>query len=51
VRWGANPEVSKAITKHVAEIGEEVLATKFENVSEKVDDQNELGLWLELSKS
>ena len=51
VRWGANVEVSKAIIKHVAEIGEETLATKFENVSEKFDDQNELGLWLELTKS
>jgi isoleucyl-tRNA synthetase len=51
VRWGANSEVSKAILKHLSEIGEETLATKFENVSENIDDQNELGLWLELTKS
>jgi isoleucyl-tRNA synthetase len=51
VRWGANAEVSKAMIKNLTEIGEEVLATKFENISEKVDDQNELGLWLELIKS
>ena len=51
VRWGANAEVSKAIIKNLTEIGEEVLATKFENISEKVDDRNELGLWLELTKS
>jgi isoleucyl-tRNA synthetase len=51
VRWGANAEVSKAMIKNLTEIGEEVLATKFENISEKVDDQNELGLWLELTKS
>ena len=49
VRWGANPEVSAVIEKNLSEIGEETLATKFENVSGKNEDSNELGLWLELT--
>ena len=51
VRWGANPQVTTAITKNLEIIGEETLATKFENVSGKTDDANELGLWLELVKN
>jgi hypothetical protein len=51
VRWGANPQVTTAISKNLEIIGEETLATKFENVSEKTDDANELGLWLELVKN
>ena len=51
VRWGANPQVSEAISKNLKDIGDETLATKFENVSEKSDESNELGLWLELSKN
>jgi isoleucyl-tRNA synthetase len=49
VRWGANPEVSAAMAKNLDAIGEETLATNFENVADKSDDSNELGLWLELS--
>ena len=49
VRWGANPEVSAVIEKNLSEIGEETLATKFENASGKNEDSNELGLWLELT--
>jgi isoleucyl-tRNA synthetase len=51
VRWGANPQVSAAIMKNLASIGDETLATNFDNVVEKSDDNNELGLWLELSKN
>ena len=51
VNWSANPEVTTAITKNLAEIGEETLATKFENVSAKTETDNELGLWLELIKN
>jgi isoleucyl-tRNA synthetase len=51
VRWGANPQVTTAISKNLEIIGEETLATKFENVSGKTDDANELGLWLELVKN
>ena len=51
VRWGANPQVTTAITKNLEIIGEETLATKFENVTGKTDDANELGLWLELVKN
>ena len=51
VNWSANPEVTAAITKNLAEIGEETLATKFENVSAKTETDNELGLWLELIKN
>jgi isoleucyl-tRNA synthetase len=51
VNWSANPEVSAAIMKNLAEIGEETLATKFENVSAKAETNNELGLWLELIKN
>ena len=51
VRWGANPQVSAAIMKNLASIGDETLATNFDNVVEKIDDNNELGLWLELSKN
>lgn len=51
VRWGANPQVTTAISKNLENIGEETLATKFENVSGKTDDTNELGLWLELTKN
>ena len=39
------------ISKNLEIIGEETLATKFENVSGKTDDANELGLWLELVKN
>ena len=51
VRWGANSAVSAAVLKNLKEIGGETLATKFENVTEKIDESNELGLWLELSKN
>ena len=51
VNWSANPEVTTAITKNLAEIGEETLATKFENVTAKTETDNELGLWLELIKN
>jgi hypothetical protein len=51
VRWGANPQVSAAILKNLKDIGDETLATKFENIAEKSDESNELGLWLELSKN
>lgn len=51
VRWGANSAVSAAVLKNLKEIGDETLATKFENVTEKIDESNELGLWLELSKN
>jgi isoleucyl-tRNA synthetase len=51
VRWGANPQVSAAILKNLKDIGDETLATKFENIVDKSDESNELGLWLELSKN
>jgi isoleucyl-tRNA synthetase len=51
VRWGANPQVSAAILKNHKDIGEETLATNFENVPEKSGTDNELGLWLELIKN
>ncbi|CAB4950501.1 MAG: isoleucine--tRNA ligase [Actinobacteria bacterium] len=54
VRWAANPEVSAAILKNLKDIGDETLATKFENILDKSSDQsesNELGLWLELAKN
>jgi len=51
VRWGANPQVTTAITKNLEIIGEETLATKFENVTGKTDDASELGLWLELIRN
>ena len=51
VRWGANPQVSAAILKNLKDIGDETLATKFENIVGKSDESNELGLWLELSKN
>ena len=51
MNWSANAEVTAAITKNLAEIGEETLATKFENVTAKTETDNELGLWLELIKN
>ena len=51
VRWGASKQVFEAITKNLELIGDETLATKFENVADKSDDSNELGLWLELTKN
>ena len=51
VSWAANPEVTAAILKNLAEIGDETLATKFENVPAKTETSNELGLWLELIKN
>jgi isoleucyl-tRNA synthetase len=51
VRWSANPQVSAAILKNQKDIGEETLATNFENVPEKSGTDNELGLWLELIKN
>ena len=51
VNWSANPEVAAAILKNLAEIGDETLATKFENVTAKTETSNELGLWLELIKN
>jgi len=51
VRWNASSEVSQAITKNLELIGDETLATKFENVAGKSDDSNEMGLWLELAKN
>ena len=51
VNWAANPEVTAAILKNLAEIGDETLATKFENVPAKTEASNELGLWLELIKN
>jgi len=51
VSWSANPEVTTAILKNLAEIGDETLATRFENVTAKTETSNELGLWLELIKN
>jgi isoleucyl-tRNA synthetase len=51
VRWGASENVSKAVIKNLELIGDETLATNFENVLGKTDDSNELGLWLELAKN
>jgi len=51
VRWSANPQVSAAILKNQKDIGEETLATNFENVPDKDATENELGLWLELTKN
>ena len=51
VNWAANPEVTAAILKNLDEIGDETLATKFENVPAKTETNNELGLWLELIKN
>jgi isoleucyl-tRNA synthetase len=51
VNWAANPEVTAAILKNLAEIGDETLATKFENIPAKTETRNELGLWLELIKN
>jgi hypothetical protein len=51
VQWGANPQVTTAISKNLEIIGEETLATKFENESGNTDDTNELGLWLKLTKN
>jgi isoleucyl-tRNA synthetase len=51
VNWAANPEVTAAILKNLAEIGDETLATKFENVPAKTETSNELGLWLKLIKN
>ena len=51
VKWGASKEVSAAIIKNLELIGEEVLATKFENVPGASDESNEMGLWLELAKN
>ena len=51
VNWAANPEVTAAILKNLAEIGDETLATKFENIPTKTETSNELGLWLELIKN
>jgi isoleucyl-tRNA synthetase len=51
VNWAANPEVTAAILKNLAEIGNETLAIKFENVPTKTETSNELGLWLELIKN
>jgi isoleucyl-tRNA synthetase len=51
VRWGASSQVSAAIIKNLTSIGEETLATEFENVASKTDEGNELGLWLELKKN
>ena len=51
VNWAANPEVTAAILKNLAEIGDETLATKFENIPVKTETSNELGLWLELIKN
>ena len=51
MQWSANPQVSAAILKNQKDIGEETLATNFENVPEKNETANELGLWLELTKN
>jgi isoleucyl-tRNA synthetase len=51
VNWAANPEVTAAILKNLSEIGDETLATKFENIPAKTETGNELGLWLELIKN
>ncbi len=51
VNWAANPEVTAAILKNLAEIGNETLAIKFENISVKTETGNELGLWLKLIKN
>ena len=51
VKWSATPELTVAINKNLAQIGGEVLATKFEEVVGKDGADTELGLWLELAKN
>ena len=51
VQWSATPQVSEAILKNLKDIGDETLATHFENVPEKSGEENELGLWLGLTKN
>ena len=51
VQWSATPQVSEAILKNLKDIGDETLATHFENVPDKSGEENELGLWLGLTKN
>ena len=51
VSYGANPEVLKVIKNNLELIGAETLAVDFQEIGDKNDSSNELGLWLELKKS
>jgi len=51
VNWNAPVQVAKAIASALDEIGAEVLATKFNQQKGESNDENELGLWLNLVKN
>ena len=51
VNWNATDQTASAITSAIAEIGTEVLATKFNRISNEGKFDNDLGLWLNLEKN
>ena len=51
VNWNAPEQVAKAIASAMAEISNEVLATKFNHQTGESNSENELGLWLNLVKN
>ena len=51
VRWGARQEVKDAVSKNLEIIGSETLATSLTFEAGKTNNENELGLWLELVKN
>jgi isoleucyl-tRNA synthetase len=51
VSWNGPTELAQVISSATAEISAEVLATKMQQVSTEKSDENELGLWLKLTKN
>ncbi|MFM8869283.1 MAG: class I tRNA ligase family protein, partial [Candidatus Nanopelagicus sp.] len=51
VNWNATDQTAAAITSAIDDIGTEVLATKFNRMSNEGKFDNDLGLWLNLEKN
>jgi isoleucyl-tRNA synthetase len=51
VSWNGPTELAQVISSATAEISAEVLATKMQQLSTEKSDENELGLWLKLTKN
>jgi isoleucyl-tRNA synthetase len=51
VNWNAPTDLANAINSAISEISNEVLATQMNQITSETTSQNEIGLWLKLTKN
>jgi isoleucyl-tRNA synthetase len=51
VNWNAPTDLANAINGAISEISNEVLATQMNQITSETTSQNEIGLWLKLTKN